>query len=163
MGREARMTAWRCRASMLRLSFPHEDRRGATMSASYRVEKDTMGEMQIPAEAYWGAQSARAKANFPVSGQAIPSLVIRALGMLKGAAAAANLELGLLDRKIADAIQKAAAEVAEGTLDAEFVVDVFQTGSGTSSNMNANEVIANRASEVLGQGRGSKAVHPNDH
>src|SRR5262249_54125668 len=116
---------------------------------STRTEKDTMGEMQVPGDAYWGAQSERARRNFPVSFQGIPAMVIKALGVLKGAAAAVNEELGALDPKIAKAIQKAAEQVAANELDRHFVVDVFQTGSGTSSNMNANEVIANRACEIL--------------
>ncbi|MCC6673321.1 MAG: class II fumarate hydratase [Planctomycetes bacterium] len=133
------------------------------MSQAFRIEKDTMGEMRVPADAYYGAQTARALENFPVSGQAIPRPVIRALGILKGAAATVNMELGGLAKDLGAAIERAAAEVAEGKLDRHFVVDVFQTGSGTSSNMNANEVIANRAGELLGKALGSKAVHPNDH
>ena len=128
-----------------------------------RIERDTMGEMRVPAAAYYGAQTARARDNFPVSGSGIPALVVRALGILKGAAAAVNAEIGGLPNEIATAIQQAAKEVAQNRLDREFVVDVFQTGSGTSSNMNANEVIANRAAEILGKERGAKAVHPNDH
>lgn len=128
-----------------------------------RIEKDTMGEVRVPASAYYGAQTARARDNFPISDSGIPRGIIRGLGIIKGAAAAVNAELGELDPKIAEAIVKAAAEVAEGKLDEHFVVDVFQTGSGTSSNMNANEVIANRASEILGHPLGSKVVHPNDH
>jgi len=133
------------------------------MSESFRVEKDTMGEVKVPKDAYYGAQTARARDNFPISGAGIPQLVVRALGMLKGAAAEVNAELGELPKDIADAVAEAAAAVTAGKLDAHFVVDVFQTGSGTSSNMNANEVIANRASEALGKQAGSKAVHPNDH
>ena len=133
------------------------------MSESFRVEKDTMGEVKVPKDAYYGAQTARAVDNFPISGSGIPSLVVRALGMLKGAAAKVNAELEEVPKETAQAIAEAAAEVAQGKLDQHFVVDVFQTGSGTSSNMNANEVIANRASELLGKEPGSKAVHPNDH
>ncbi|MEM7200379.1 MAG: class II fumarate hydratase [Planctomycetota bacterium] len=133
------------------------------MAEAFRIEKDTMGEVQVPATAYYGAQTARARDNFPISGRGLPREIIRALGMLKGAAAAVNGEAGEFAPEIADAIQRAAAEVVEGKLDEHFVVDVFQTGSGTSSNMNANEVIANRAGELLGQELGSKAVHPNDH
>ncbi len=133
------------------------------MSTGFRMEKDTMGEVRVPADAYYGAQTARARDNFPISGAGIPRLVIRALGMIKAAAAAVNRELGSLEAKAAKAIGAAAEEVVEGKLDEHFVVDVFQTGSGTSSNMNANEVIANRASEILGHKLGSKAVHPNDH
>jgi fumarate hydratase class II len=129
-----------------------------------RIERDSMGEMTVPANAYYGAQTARAVDNFPISGLRFPRGFIRALGLTKAAAARVNAELGLLDRKLADAIVKAAMEVADGKLDGEFVVDVFQTGSGTSTNMNANEVIANRTVELLGGKRGDKsAVHPNDH
>ena len=133
------------------------------MTQSYRTEKDTMGEMQVPTDAYWGAQAERARRNFPVSFQGIPAPVVRALGILKGAAAGVNEELGALAPELAKGIQQAASEVAANQLDRHFVVDVFQTGSGTSSNMNANEVIANRACEILGKGLGTKYVHPNDH
>jgi fumarate hydratase class II len=129
-----------------------------------RTERDTMGEMQVPAEAYYGASTQRAVLNFPVSGLRMPRRFVRALGLLKKAAAEVNLELGKLEPKVGEAIARAAAEVAEGRLDDQFVVDVFQTGSGTSTNMNANEVIANRAAELLGSPRGSRGVvHPNDH
>jgi fumarate hydratase class II len=129
----------------------------------YRVERDSMGEVKVPKSAYYGAQTQRAVENFPVSGIGFPPRFIRALGIIKLAAAAANQELGLLDARTADVIGKAAAEVMEGKLDKEFVVDIFQTGSGTSTNMNANEVIANRALELLGKRRGSREIHPNDH
>jgi fumarate hydratase class II len=130
----------------------------------YRIERDSMGEVRVPAKAYYGAQTQRAVENFPVSGLRFPPNFIRALGMIKRCAARANLDLGLLDRKIAEAILRAAQEVAEGRWDGEFVLDIFQTGSGTSTNMNANEVIANRAIELLGGQIGSKhPVHPNDH
>jgi fumarate hydratase class II len=128
--------------------------------AEYRVEKDTMGEMKVPAAALYGAQTQRAVENFPISGQPLPAEFIHALGYLKMTAAAVNLELGLLDARRAAAIQEAAGEVAAGTWDAEFPIDVFQTGSGTSTNMNANEVIAHRANQIL---KGEVAVHPNDH
>jgi fumarate hydratase class II len=129
-----------------------------------RTERDSMGEMQVPAEAYYGASTQRAVENFPVSGTSIPPRMIHALGRIKWAAAGVNRELGLVESKLAEAIEQAAMEVAEGRFDDEFVVDVFQTGSGTSSNMNANEVIANRAAEILGGSRGSRElVHPNDH
>ncbi len=127
-----------------------------------RVEKDSMGEVRVPQDAYWGAQTQRAVENFPVSGMRMPRRFIEALGLIKWAAATANEELGHLDAKKADAIRRAADEVIAGTLDDQFPIDVFQTGSGTSTNMNANEVIANRASELLGGSRGSKEVHPND-
>ncbi|MBI1797032.1 MAG: class II fumarate hydratase [Candidatus Eisenbacteria bacterium] len=125
---------------------------------SFRVEKDTMGEVQVPADALYGAQTQRAVENFPISGRPLPPEFIHALGSLKRAAAEVNQELGLLDPKPAGAIAKAAGEVAAGTWDAEFPIDVFQTGSGTSTNMNANEVIARRAAQILGT-----PVHPNDH
>jgi fumarate hydratase class II len=129
-----------------------------------RIESDSMGEMKVPAGAYWGAQTQRAVDNFPVSGFRFPRRFIRALGMIKAAAADANVELGLLEPDKGAPIAKAAREVMEGIFDEQFVLDVFQTGSGTSTNMNANEVIANRANELLGAARGSKSpVHPNDH
>jgi len=133
-------------------------------SNDFRVETDSMGEVKVPATAYWGAQTQRAVDNFSVSDLRIPTPLIRALGIVKREAAEVNAGLGLLDPRIADAIATAAGEVADGKWDAHFPVDVFQTGSGTSWNMNANEVIANRANEILGAPRGSKKpVHPNDH
>jgi fumarate hydratase, class II len=131
--------------------------------AKYRVESDSMGEVRVPHDAYYGAQTQRAVENFPVSGIGFPPRFIHALAMIKQAAAAVNRELGLLDRGIADPLQRAAAEVMEGKFAKEFVVDIFQTGSGTSTNMNVNEVIANRALEMLNKPRGSKEIHPNDH
>ncbi|MES4787110.1 MAG: aspartate ammonia-lyase, partial [Nitrospiraceae bacterium] len=131
--------------------------------AGTRIERDTMGELAVPAEAYYGVQTARAIENFPISGLRFPRCFIRALGLVKWAAASVNESLGILDKKIADAVKKASREVVDGRWDAHFPVDIFQTGSGTSTNMNANEVIANRASELLGGARGSKLVHPNDH
>lgn len=129
-----------------------------------RIERDSMGEVQVPAWAYWGAQTQRAIQNFPISGWPLPRPFIRALGMIKRYAAEVNAALGLIDEKIAKAIIQAAEEVMEGKWDQHFPVDVFQTGSGTSSNMNANEVIANRANEILGSPLGSRnPVHPNDH
>jgi fumarate hydratase, class II len=129
----------------------------------YRVERDSMGEVKVPKSAYYGAQTQRAVENFPLSDIGFPPRFVRALAIIKHAAASVNQELGLLDSKIADVIRAAASEVMDGKLDKEFVVDIFQTGSGTSTNMNANEVIANRALELLGKERGSKEVHPNDH
>ncbi len=123
----------------------------------YRVERDSMGELKVPEQALWGAQTQRAVDNFPISGLRMPRAFIRALGLIKWAAAGANGELGLLPTVKARAIQSAALEVAGGTYDEQFPVDVFQTGSGTSSNMNANEVIAHLASK-----RGPNAIHPND-
>jgi fumarate hydratase class II len=124
----------------------------------FRIERDSMGELKVPAEALWGAQTQRAVQNFPISGRTMPRAFIRAVAMIKSAAATANAGLGLLDGDVATAIVAAAGEVAEGRHDAHFPVDVFQTGSGTSTNMNANEVIARLASARLG-----RAVHPNDH
>ncbi|MCL5946945.1 MAG: class II fumarate hydratase [Chloroflexi bacterium] len=129
-----------------------------------RVERDSMGELPVPAGAYYGASTMRAVRNFPISDLRFPRTFIYAIGLIKKHAAAVNAMLGLLDPKIAEAIGQAAEEVAEGKWDGQFVVDVFQTGSGTSTNMNANEVIANRAIELLGGVIGSrKPVHPNDH
>ena len=128
-----------------------------------RVEKDSMGEVEVPDDAYYGASTQRAVDNFPISDLRFGRRFIEALGMIKSAAATVNAESGLLDGDIAEAIVNAAEEVVVGVHDGQFVVDIFQTGSGTSTNMNANEVIANRASELLGHERGSKHVHPNDH
>jgi fumarate hydratase, class II len=128
-----------------------------------RIERDSMGEMQVPAHAYWGASTHRALLNFPISDLRFPRQFIRALGQIKQAAAQVNTSLGLVDPQIAGAIVQAAQEVIDGKLDSHFVLDIFQTGSATSTNMNANEVIANRASELLGGSRGSRKVHPNDH
>src|SRR5437667_334010 len=128
-----------------------------------RIERDSMGEMQVPAHAYWGASTHRAVLNFPISDLRFPRQFIRALGQIKQAAAQVNEALGTIDPQIAEAIVRAAQEVIDGKLDDHFVLDIFQTGSGTSTNMNANEVIANRASELLGGSRGSRKVHPNDH
>ena len=125
---------------------------------NFRIEHDSMGELQVPADAHWGAQTHRAVQNFPISGYRMPRAFIGALGLVKQAAARANTRLGLLDGEVSRAIQATAAEVAAGNHDAHFPIDVFQTGSGTSTNMNANEVIASLASKKLG-----KAVHPNDH
>jgi fumarate hydratase class II len=129
-----------------------------------RVERDSMGEVRVPSGAYYGASTERARQNFPISSLRLPRRFIRALAQLKGAAALVNAELGLLETRLANPIQQAAEEVEEGKYDKDFVVDVFQTGSGTSTNTNANEVIANRANEILGHPLGSRQpVHPNDH
>ncbi len=129
-----------------------------------RIERDSMGEMQVPEKAYYGASTQRAVLNFPVSDLRFQRSFIRALALIKYSAAVVNEESGDLPQKLAKAIQEAAQEVASGKFDDQFVVDIFQTGSGTSSNMNANEVIANRAIEMLGGARGDrKIVHPNDH
>ena len=130
---------------------------------SFRIEKDSMGEMKVPEAAYYGASTQRAVENFPVSGTPLPPRFIRALGLVKLAACRVNARLELLDPKLALAIEQAAREVADGKLDREFPIDVFQTGSATSSNMNANEVIANRAREILGGKAGERPIHPNDH
>ena len=133
-------------------------------SQKYRVERDSMGEFQVPAEAYYGAQTMRAVVNFPISGLRFPRSFIRVIGLVKRAAAEVNQDLELLDPELGSAIGRAAQQVADGELDDQFVVDIFQTGSGTSTNMNANEVISNRAIELLGGERGSRSpVHPNDH
>ena len=129
-------------------------------TAETRTERDSMGEMQVPASAYYGASTQRAVLNFPISDLRFPRQFIRAIGQIKQAAARVNAALGTVDPQIAEAIDRAAQEVIDGKLDDDFVLDIFQTGSGTSTNMNANEVIANRASELLG---GSRKVHPNDH
>src|SRR5229473_6320925 len=130
----------------------------------YRLERDTMGEVKVPSSAYYGAETQRAIQNFPISGLRLPKEFIRAMALIKLSAAKANLQLGLLDPKKGDAIVSAAKEIMEGALYDQFVLDVFQTGSGTSSNMNMNEVIANRAIELLGGKRGDKSIiHPNDH
>ena len=133
------------------------------MSEDYRTEEDSLGEVQVPADAYWGAQTQRAVENFPISGIGFSRRFIRALGVVKKAAAQANRDLGLVDDDTAAAIVAAAEEVIAGDHDDQFPVDVFQTGSGTSSNMNANEVIANRAAEIAGAAVGDRVVHPNDH
>ncbi len=135
------------------------------MTTDSRIEHDALGEFPVPATAYYGIDTARAATNFLISGERMPRALIRALGMLKAGAARANRDLGLLAEDIAGAIQTAAEEVANGQWDEAFIVDVFQTGSGTSTNMNANEVIANRANELLGGGPLGvyQPVHPNDH
>src|SRR5665213_1396290 len=133
------------------------------MNEPFRTESDSMGPMQVPASAYYGAQTARGIENFPISNLRFPRSFIHAMGLIKKHAALTNQELGGLKPGVADAIVKAAQEVADGKWDGEFVLDIFQTGSGTSTNMNANEVVANRAIELLGGKRGEKLVHPNDH
>ncbi|MGH8833659.1 MAG: lyase family protein, partial [Actinomycetes bacterium] len=124
----------------------------------FRIEHDSMGEVRVPAHAKWRAQTQRAVENFPVSGTTLERSHVEALARIKAAAAKVNAELGILDKELADAIIEAADEIAAGQWDAQFPIDVFQTGSGTSSNMNANEVIASLAAEKLG-----RPVHPNDH
>ncbi len=132
-------------------------------AAGSRRERDSMGEFEVPADAYYGASTMRAALNFPISELRLPRSFLRALGLIKREAAQVNQELGLLDERRAAAITQAAGEVTDGRFDSQFVVDVFQTGSGTSTNMNANEVIGNRAIELLGGERGSRdPIHPND-
>jgi fumarate hydratase class II len=133
--------------------------------SEHRIEKDSMGEVKVPARAYYGAQTQRAVENFPISGQPLPRALIRALGLIKIASATANRDLGKLKPELAEPILRAAREVADGKLDDHFPIDVYQTGSGTSSNMNANEVVSNRAIELTGGDRFApkKPVHPNDH
>lgn len=129
-----------------------------------RTESDTFGPIEVPADRYWGAQTQRSLENFRIGTERMPLALVRALGLVKQAAAMANAELGELDAGIADAIAAAASDIARGELDEEFPLVVWQTGSGTQTNMNVNEVIANRANEALGGARGAKApVHPNDH
>ena len=128
------------------------------MADGYRIEKDSLGEMQVPEDALYGAQTQRAVENFPISGQRFGRRFIEALGLIKKSAAQTNLEIGNLDADIADAITEAAGEVADGKWDDQFVIDIYQTGSGTSSNMNVNEVVAHRATQIRGD-----QVHPNDH
>jgi fumarate hydratase class II len=144
--------------SAFHVSDPLEDAMPAT-----RTEYDSFGPMTVPDDALYGAQTARAIENFPISGMTFPRPFLRALGMVKEQAALVNLELGLLDERRAQAIAAAAAEMVRGDLDAHFPLDIFQTGSGTSTNMNANEVLANRACQLLDAPPGSQAVHPNDH
>lgn len=133
-------------------------------AAVFRFEQDFLGPIRVPSQAYYGAQTQRAVENFPISDLFLPRPFIRALGIVKLCAVRTNAELGLIDARLAAAIETAAQEVVDGQLDHEFVVDVFQTGSGTSTNMNANEVIAGRANELLVGSRGGKEpVHPNDH
>ena len=129
-----------------------------------RRERDPLGEFDVPADAYYGVQTARARANFPISGLTAPDSLIRATVLVKRAAAEANRDLQRLDRRVADAIITAADEILNGRFRDQFVIDVYQAGAGTSHNMNANEVLANRASELVGGSRGTYTdVHPNDH
>jgi fumarate hydratase class II len=134
------------------------------LSKAYRLEKDSMGSVRVPKGAYYGAQTQRAVENFPISGWRFQREMIHALALIKFASAKTNFNLGLMERRMARAVEKASEEVMQGRWDDQFVVDIFQTGSGTSTNMNANEVIANRANEILGGQKGIyKPVHPNDH
>ncbi|MGM0398765.1 MAG: class II fumarate hydratase [Halobacteriota archaeon] len=133
------------------------------MSDDFRIEQDSLGEMKVPADAYWGAQTQRAVENFPISDETFDRRFVRALGVVKKGAAEANRDLEMIPEDKADAIVQAAEEVIAGEHDDQFPVDIFQTGSGTSSNMNANEVIANRATEIYGGEMGTREIHPNDH
>ena len=135
----------------------------STTDAEVRIERDSMGSMEVPADALYGASTMRAVLNFPISDLRFPRSFIRALGMVKLAAAKTNMNLGLLEEKIGNAVVEAAQQVADGKQDQHFVLDIFQTGSGTSTNTNANEVIANLATQILGGNLGSRLVHPNDH
>src|SRR6202011_3963092 len=132
----------------------------SSRSNSTRIETDSFGPIEVPADRYWGAQTERSRQNFRIGHDRMPMPIIRALGIVKLAAAETNRELGLLDQRRARAIARAAREVIEGRLDDHFPLVVWQTGSGTQTNMNLNEVIANRANELLG---GKQPVHPNDH
>jgi fumarate hydratase class II len=145
------------------ISAAREEAIMATDVTPFRIEKDSMGEVKVPQAATYGAQTQRAVENFPISQRRFPREFIRALGLIKLAATQINRELGLLEEKLATPIGQAAQEVVDGKLDADFVLDIYQTGSGTSTNMNANEIIANRASELMGGARGGRLIHPNDH
>jgi fumarate hydratase class II len=130
----------------------------------YRIEKDSWGEIKIPSDVYWGAQTQRAIENFPISGMTLPPIFIHSLALIKHACASVNRELNLIEPHIADAIIRASEEIRDGKFKNQFPVDVFQTGSGTSTNMNVNELIAARANELITGNRASKSpVHPNDH
>src|SRR5262249_6975467 len=143
---------------------PRLPRTLALMAEKTRTETDSMGAVDVPADRYWGAQTQRSLENFKIGGERMPLPLIRAFGLQKKAAALANQALGQLDPKLAEPIAAAAQEVIDGKHDGEFPLVVWQTGSGTQTNMNANEVIAGRANEILGKGRGGKIpVHPNDH
>src|SRR4051795_926007 len=133
------------------------------MTSEFRIEHDTMGEVRVPVDALYRAQTQRAVENFPISGSRLERSHIEALARIKKAAARANAELGVLEQDVADAIVAAADEVAGGAHDGDFPIDVYQTGSGTSSNMNTNEVIAELASRALKSAGSDKVVHPNDH
>src|SRR5947209_1100076 len=139
-------------------AFPSTDGTQNDDGGEYRIEHDTMGEVRVPVAAHYQAQTQRAVENFPISGRGLERAQIRALALIKSAAATVNARLGVVDGGIAAAISAAAEQVATGEFDADFPIDVFQTGSGTSSNMNTNEVLATLASQALGS-----KVHPNDH
>ncbi|HCM83846.1 MAG TPA: class II fumarate hydratase, partial [Rhodospirillaceae bacterium] len=130
---------------------------------NFRIETDTMGQVEVPADKLWGAQTQRSRENFKIGTERMPLPLVRAFGIQKKASAQANMALGELDAKIGQAIVDAADEVIDGALNDHFPLVVWQTGSGTQTNMNANEVIANRAAQLLGSSVGDKVVHPNDH
>ena len=144
------------------MATPRQARRSAPRAPRTRVERDTLGEMKVPASALWGAQTARAVANFPISGLREPRPLVDAVARIKLAAARVNARLGLLPRNKARAIEQACREVLAGRWDGQFVVDAYQAGAGTSFHMNVNEVLANRAAEILGGRRGDRSVDPND-
>src|SRR4051794_32477701 len=155
-----------CPARCDRNNLPSRQTRSAMaeQQIQYRSERDSMGEMKVPADAYYGASTARAVENFPISDLRFSRRYIAAMGLIKWAAAEVNEKLGLFDAKRKQLIQQAAQEVIDGKLDDQFVVDIFQTGSGTSTNMNTNEVIASRGNEIaIGRRGGKDPVHPNDH
>lgn len=131
----------------------------ASAEQQFRIEKDSMGEVKVPQQAYYGAQTQRAIDNFPISQRRFPREFIHAIGLIKMAATQVNRELGLFDERITDPIVRAAQEVVDGKFDADFAIDIYQTGAGTSTNMNANEIIANRAIELAGGTRGSRLIH----
>jgi len=144
--------------------MPAGARRKSAPARGVRVERDPLGEVQVPQQAYYGVQTERAVENFPISGLRAPAELVTATVLIKQACAKANLALGRLDKRIGNAIVQACDEVLAGGLRDQFVVDVYQAGAGTSHNMNANEVLANRAAEILGEPRGVyTTVHPNDH
>ena len=146
------------------MSDIHNDGKIFGATGKVRIETDSLGEVAVPVDAHWGAQTQRSLANFAIGTETMPEPLVKALGIQKQSAARANMDLGVLDAKIGDAIVKAAEEVIEGTLASQFPLSVWQTGSGTQSNMNANEVIASRANEMLtGTHGGKDPVHPNDH
>ena len=130
--------------------------------SEFRIETDSLGEVHVPADALFGAQTQRAAENFPISGLRFPRAFIQALGMIKHAAARANRSLGMLPEDKADAIANAAQQIIDGKYDDQFILDIFQTGSGTSTNMNANEVIATLANKTLGGKEDGRHIHPND-
>src|ERR1039458_9264622 len=148
---------WSSRRYLDRMTADESVGDGGSEVAGFRVEHDSMGEVRVPASARWGAQTQRAVENFPISGQQVEKALITALALIKGAAAAVNAELGVVARDVAEALEQAADEVASGGHPDQFPIDVFQTGSGTSTNMNMNEVLAHLATERL-----AREIRPND-